>query len=74
MFAEWADQPAGPDAYQRIAESQRSTFLQAVSDARRVAMGGSVQVRCIECSGFVAAPATAADRSLFQLLLARITG
>lgn len=72
--SDWADAPAGPDAYARIAEAQRSTFFQAIGDARRIAMGGSVQVRCIECAGIAPEAPRAEDRSLFQLLLARIFG
>jgi len=71
---DWADAPAGPDAYARIAEAQRSTFFQAVGDARRIAMGGSVQVRCIECAAIAPGAPRAEDRSLFQLLLARVFG
>ena len=71
---DWADAPAGPDAYARIAEAQRSTFFQAIGDARRIAMGGSVQVRCIECAGIAPGAPSAEDRSLFQLLLGRIFG
>ena len=71
---DWADAPAGPDAYARIAEAQRSTFFQAIGDARRIAMGGSVQVRCIECAAIAPSAPRAEDRSLFQLLLGRIFG
>ncbi|MCW3847208.1 signal peptide peptidase SppA [Sphingomonas sp. LB-2] len=71
---DWADSPGGPDAYARIAEAQRATFFQAVGDARRIAMGGSVQVRCLECAGLAPAAPRAEDRSLIQLLLARILG
>ena len=71
---DWADSPAGPDAYARIAASQRDTFFQAVTDARSIAMGGSVQVRCLECAGWAPPAPRVADASLFQLMLARIFG
>lgn len=71
---DWADAPAGPDAYARIAEAQRATFFQAIGDARRVAMGGSVQVRCLECAGIAPTAPSAEDRSLFQWLVARMFG
>lgn len=70
--SDWVDSPAGPDAYARIAEAQRASFFQAVGDARRISMGGSVQVRCLECAGWTVTPPSAEDRSLFQWLIARI--
>lgn len=71
---DWVDSPAGPDAYARIAEAQRATFFQAIGDARRIAMGGSVQVRCLECAGWTVTPPSAEDRTLFEWLTARIFG
>ncbi len=69
---DWADQPAGEDAYARIAGEQRAMLAQALGDARRLASGGSVQARCLECAGIGPASARAEDTSLLALLLARL--
>lgn len=69
---EWADAPAGPDAFARIAEERRALFAQAIGDARRLATSGSVQARCLECAGLGPVVPSAGDRSLMALLLARI--
>jgi len=60
------------DVFARIAGERRAMLVQAVGDMQRLARGGSVQARCLECGGF--APATvsanAADVSLIGLLRA----
>jgi protease-4 len=69
---EWADQPAGADLYGRIAAERRALLGQALGDARRLALGGSVQARCLECMALAPPAARAEDRSLLDLLFARI--
>lgn len=69
---DWADQPAGTDLYGRIAAERRALLGQALGDAKRLAMGGSVQARCLECMGMGPAVIRAEDKSLLDLLLARI--
>jgi protease-4 len=69
---DWADQPAGADLYGRIAQERRALLGQALGDARRLALGGSVQARCLECMGLGPAVLRTEDRSLMELLLARI--
>ncbi|AQR75187.1 signal peptide peptidase SppA [Sphingomonas sp. LM7] len=69
---EWADQPAGVDLYGRIALERRALLGQALGDARRLALGGSVQARCLECMGLAPAMVRAEDKSLLDLLIARI--
>lgn len=71
---EWVDQPAQADLHGRIAAERRVLLAQALGDARRLASGGSVQARCLECGGFGPATARADDKSLFELLVARIFG
>ncbi|WP_066800501.1 signal peptide peptidase SppA [Sphingomonas soli] len=71
---DWTDAPGGEDAFARIATGQRATVMQALGDARRMARGGSVQARCLECAGLGPVAVRAEDRSLFELLLAKITG
>jgi len=70
----WTDTPGGEDAFARIAGERRALVTQALGDARRLATGGSVQARCLECAGLGPVAATAQDRSLFDLLLARFAG
>jgi protease-4 len=69
---DWADQPAGADLYGRIAAERRALLGQALGDARRLALGGSVQARCLECMAMGPATVRAEDRSLLDLLIARI--
>lgn len=68
---DWVNQPAGEDAYARIADERRALLAQALGDAHRLALGGSVQARCLECVG-LAPVARADDRGLLEKLLARI--
>lgn len=60
------------DPVSRIAARQRAVFAQAIGDARRLALGPAVQVRCLECAGYVPANPRAADRSLAEFLYARL--
>lgn len=69
---DWADQPAGADLYGRIAIERRALLGQALGDARRLATGGSVQARCLECMGLAPRVIKAEDKSLMDMLLARI--
>lgn len=71
---DWSDEPAGPDTFARIAMERNALFIQAIGDARRMALGQSVQVRCLECAGVGPATPSQDDRTLFQLLLARFIG
>ncbi|MET0308681.1 MAG: signal peptide peptidase SppA [Sphingomonas sp.] len=69
---DWADQPAGEDAYARIATEHRALVAQALGDAKRLASGGSVQARCLECAGIGPAVGRPSDLSLLQLLLGEV--
>lgn len=69
---DWADQPAGADLYGRIAIERRALLGQALGDARRLATGGSVQARCLECMALAPKVIKAEDKSLMDMLLARI--
>ncbi len=71
---DWADEPvAGVDLFGRIADERRALVAQALGDARRLAMGGSVQARCLECMGIGPAVARPSDQSLFELLIAQVS-
>ena len=64
---------SGGDIYARIAANRRAVFGQALGDAKRLAMGSSMQARCLECGAFGPAAATMrADARLIDLVLARI--
>lgn len=64
---------SGGDLYARIAAERRAVFGQALGDAKRLAMGSSMQARCLECGGFgPAATNVRADARLIDLILARV--
>ncbi len=64
---------SGGDLYARIAADRRAVFAQALGDAKRLAMGSSMQARCLECGSFgPAAGTTRADARLIDLVLAKV--
>ncbi len=63
--------PAG-DSFARIAAERRGLVAQALGDARRLAMGGSVQAGCLECGGIGPSLSQAQDARLLDLILARV--
>lgn len=69
---DWADEPAGADLYARIAMQQRALVAQALGDAQRLATGGSVQARCLECGGLGPATGNPSDAKLLGLIAARL--
>ncbi|SFP47082.1 signal peptide peptidase SppA [Sphingomonas rubra] len=72
-FAEQNDDDArGGDAFARVAADRRALLGRALGDVRRLAMGGSVQARCLECAGLGPVAARGGDGRLLDLLLARI--
>ena len=58
----------GGDAWSMLAARPQTMLADALGDARRIAAGPAIQVRCIECPTDHAPPA---DASLARLLLAR---
>ena len=68
------DEDAGApgDALARIASEQRQMLARAAGDMRRLAMGGGVQARCLECGGLGPSVAVIDDQRLLDMLLARI--
>ncbi len=69
------DEEAGEqarDPISRIADSRRAIFAQAIADARRLATGPVVQVRCLECAGLAPARPRAADMKFAELIYARL--
>lgn len=67
-----ADQ-AGLDIVGRIAADKRAVLAQAIGDARRLMSAqGGMQARCLECASVAPVRASADDRALLDLVLARI--
>ena len=60
------------DAFARIGAERRALLAQALGDVKRLAQGGSIQARCLECAGFGPSAAVPADARLLDLLFARI--
>ena len=63
---------AGGDVFAHAAAAQRSLVARALGDVRRLAAGGSVQARCLECGGMGPVTPAAGDARLLDLVLARI--
>ncbi|MDG2533196.1 signal peptide peptidase SppA [Sphingomonas sp. HITSZ_GF] len=70
--ADKTEETAGPDLFARAAIEQRAMLAQALGDARRLARGGSVQARCLECGALGPANASLEDRTLFDAIAARL--
>lgn len=66
------DAAAPADALARISWEQRQTFARAIGDVRRLAMGGGIQARCLECGGLGPVKASGGDQRLFEALLVRL--
>lgn len=70
--ADKAEEAAGPDLFARVAIEQRAMLAQALGDAKRLAHGGSVQARCLECGSLGPATGSIEDRNLYTLIAARL--
>jgi protease-4 len=66
------DAAAPTDVLARIAWEQRQVLAKAVGDVRRLAMGGGIQARCLECGGLGPVSARTGDVTLFEAVLARV--
>ena len=60
------------DLFGRASAERRATLARALGDARRLATGGSIQARCLECGGLGPSATDAGDATLLTLLLARL--
>lgn len=65
----WADAPAGADAYARIATERRMLLAQALGDAKRLTASGSVQARCLECMALGVPSGSPSDLALLQFAM-----
>ena len=66
------DDTEGGDVFARVGAEQRQLVSRAIGDVRRMAAGGSIQARCLECGGFGPATSNPGDARLLDLLLAKI--
>ena len=66
------DDQVGGDVFATIAGQQRALAARAVGDVRRLAAGGSVQARCLECAGLGPVAASPRDARLLDWLLAKL--
>jgi protease-4 len=66
------DDRVGDDVLSRIAADRRAIFAQALADARRLATGPAVQVRCLECMAYAPPAPMKADFALADWLYARL--
>ncbi|WP_425228493.1 signal peptide peptidase SppA [Sphingomonas sp.] len=69
---EQAGEQTGGDVFAHAAAAQRGLLARALGDVRRLATGGSVQARCLECGGLGATTPAPAEAHLRDLLLARL--
>ena len=67
-----ADDATGGDVFAHAAAAQRGLLARALGDVRRLAAGGSIQARCLECAGWGPSVAGPDDARLLDLLLARL--
>lgn len=74
QIANREDEDAGApaDALARMAWEQRQVLARATGDVRRLALGGGVQARCLECGALGPVQASTGDTRLFEALLARL--
>nr|WP_221364382.1 signal peptide peptidase SppA [Sphingomonas jinjuensis] len=63
---------AGSDVFAQVGTRQRALLAQALGDAQRIARGGSIQARCLECGGIGPSRAVASDARLLDLVLAKL--
>ncbi|WP_184003779.1 signal peptide peptidase SppA [Stakelama sediminis] len=61
------------DLFGHFALERRETMARALGDARRLAEGGSVQARCLQCTALAPASASPSDTRLLDLILNRLT-
>jgi protease-4 len=59
---------SGGDIFARVAGDRRQMLATALGDVARLARGGSIQARCLECGGFGPGTASTSDLSLLTLV------
>ena len=63
---------ADGDVFAMLARSRTDMFARALGDAKRLAVAGSVQARCLECVGFSDQKASEGDKTLLQIVMKAI--
>lgn len=73
-FADDEEESAAPagDVFAQVAAMQRDLLARALGDVRRLAAGGSIQARCLECGGLGAAAPMPNDARLLGWVLERL--
>ena len=66
------DAAAPADAIGRLAWQRQQAFAGALGDAKRMLTGASVRAQCLECVGLGPVRARAEDRTLMQMVLAKV--
>jgi len=66
------DAGAPADAVGQLAWQRQQAFAVALGDAQRMLTGATVRAQCLECAGLGPVRASAADRTLLQLVLAKV--
>jgi protease-4 len=66
------DAAAGGDVFARVAADRRALLGQVLGDVKRLAAGGSIQARCLECGGFGPSAAPIGDARLLDLVMAKL--
>lgn len=66
------DAAAPADAIARLAWQRQQAFATALGDAKRMLTGASVRAQCLECAGLGPIRARAEDRTLMQMVLAKV--
>ena len=66
------DAAAHTDIFARIGADRRQQLAKALGDIRRMASGGSVQARCLECAGLGPVAGDASDTKLLDLVLTKV--
>ncbi len=64
--------PEARDPISRLAAQRRAVFAQAIADARALATGPAVQVRCLECAGLAPPAPKATDLRLADMIFAAL--
>jgi protease-4 len=60
------------DVFAQVAAMQRDLLARALGDVRRLAAGGSIQARCLECGGLGATSPAPGDARLLGWVLTRL--
>lgn len=66
------DDSKGGDVFAHVAADRRMVFARAVGDVQRMARGGSIQARCLECGGLGPVDAAGGDLRVLDIVMAKL--